>query len=175
VRLREELDTFHKEHQELHEDAEDISRNERSIKWQVSIQNALGVVLAASIMGTATLLWHWYNAAGEVRAEITHELAEIRQLQITQSAGDAYHAKDLGNAISRIEELEKFARHGKRFTWDDGQDLVKRISALELGYALQRDHETRMRVLESGFASIQGSLKEIIRRLDGTPSGESAP
>jgi hypothetical protein len=175
VTLRDEITTLHKEHQDLHHDAEDISKRERSIKWQVSVQNALGVVLAASIMGVGTLLWHWYNAAGEVRAEITKDLTEIREWQAKHSAFAEYGAKDVSNAISRIETLEKFANHGKRFTWDDGQEHTKRIAALELAFGRQHDHETRMRALESGFASIQGSLQEIIRRLDIVHRGASRP
>lgn len=173
--LRDEITALHREHDDLHHDAEDISRRERSIKWQVSVQNALGVVLAASIMGTGTLLWHWYNAAGEVRAEITAELAQIREWQTKHSAFAEYGSKDVANALTRIEKLETFANHGRRFTWDDGQELSKRVATLEMAFGRQHDHEQRMRVLESGFAAIQVSLQEIIRRLDIVHKGVRVP
>lgn len=173
--LRDDIGRLHREHEDLHHDAEEINRRDRSIKWQVSVQNALGVILAASIMGTGTLLWHWYNAAGEVRAEITSELHEIRQWQTQHAAFAEYGTKEVKAVETRLDKIERVMSGRNLFTTEQGDDHERRIRVLESVVSRTQDHEQRMRQVENKLSEINGNLQEIIRRLDLVHRGARAP
>jgi hypothetical protein len=173
--LRDEIGQLHHEHEDLHRDAEEINRRDRSIKWQVSVQNALGVVLAASVMGTGTLLWHWYKAAGEVRAEITAELFEIRDWQTKHAAFAEYGTKDLKAVVDRLAKVEQVMNGRNLFTTEQGDDHERRIRVLEAVVSRTQDHEQRMRQVENKLSEINGNLQEIIRRLDLVHRGARVP
>lgn len=149
--LRDELESLHLEHNGL-------KQKETQIKWQVSVQNALGVLIATTVIGLSGFMYHWHQSSGEVRDELMVEIHGIKEWQQKHSAFAEYGTKDVAKLIERVDKIEGFMNQGRRFTFEDG-----------------KEHEKRLAALESKFEVINVSLNEIIRRLDlvhrGTKQG----